>query len=402
MKECQYRYQHDEEKRYLFSIDPKFEEELNNGILSEEPKKKFEKNGFSLPDNVAVKKEEEKEWTITDEKKFIIIKEEGKLNIYEKSKCQYDALPNSKYCKWHAEEEGIYLQSENLTEVNFQEAYLVKANLKHSNIEHSKLIYANLQGAKLSYARLQGADLRHCNLKDADLFHARINGAEFLMSATLDDIDINEREGNRHIKEKRYLDAIDSYSRAIDVYTDLKNYFRVKGFHDKSGKYYIKEWKVRGTKRRIGGKILKIKDKKKREDKFHWFFPDHEFKESKFFHFSFLIECKMNWLVNRFLYHTSRYGESVTRVVLTSSVIMFIYSAIYWLFGRVNEVMSNPMSIFESLSFSIGVFLRFGIGNFHLNPSLNPSLQIITMSEALLGTFMIAFFVVVISRKIIR
>ena len=110
----------------------------------------------------------------------------------------------------------------------------------------------------------------------------------------------------------------------------------------------------------------------------------------------------MNWLVNRFLYHTSRYGESVSRVVLTSSVIMFIYSAIYWLFGGVNEVMSNPMSIFESLSFSIGVFLRFGIGNFHLNPSLNPSLQIIAMSEALLGTFMIAFFVVVISRKIIR
>ena len=67
---------------YLFSIDIKFEEELNNGIISEELKEEFEKNGFSLTDNAAVKKEEEKKWTITDEKNCIIRKEEGKLNIY--------------------------------------------------------------------------------------------------------------------------------------------------------------------------------------------------------------------------------------------------------------------------------------------------------------------------------
>ena len=68
---------------YLFSIDTKFEEKLNNGSISEELKKEFKKNRFSLPDNASVKKEEEKKWAITDEKKFIIRKEEGKLNIYK-------------------------------------------------------------------------------------------------------------------------------------------------------------------------------------------------------------------------------------------------------------------------------------------------------------------------------
>jgi hypothetical protein len=38
---------------YLFSIDTKFEEKLNNGIISEELKKEFKKNRFSLPDNAA-------------------------------------------------------------------------------------------------------------------------------------------------------------------------------------------------------------------------------------------------------------------------------------------------------------------------------------------------------------
>lgn len=73
------------EGTYLFSIDTKFEEELNKGIISEELKEEFKKNGFSLPDNATVKKEEKK-WEITDEKKFIIRKEEGKLNIYEGTK----------------------------------------------------------------------------------------------------------------------------------------------------------------------------------------------------------------------------------------------------------------------------------------------------------------------------
>ncbi len=71
-------------ERY-FSIDTKFEWELINGIISEELKKEFKKNGFSLPDNAAVKKEKEKKWAITGEKKFIIRKEE-KLNVYRSGK----------------------------------------------------------------------------------------------------------------------------------------------------------------------------------------------------------------------------------------------------------------------------------------------------------------------------
>jgi PGF-CTERM protein len=68
--------------KYLFSIDTKFEEELNNSIISEELKKEFEKNRFPLSDNATVKKEEEeKEGVITDEKKFILRKGERELHV---------------------------------------------------------------------------------------------------------------------------------------------------------------------------------------------------------------------------------------------------------------------------------------------------------------------------------
>jgi hypothetical protein len=74
------------EKKCLLSIDAKFEAELNNGSISEELKMEFKKNRVPLPDNVTVEKEggRENKGEITDGKKIIIRKEDGKLNIYEK------------------------------------------------------------------------------------------------------------------------------------------------------------------------------------------------------------------------------------------------------------------------------------------------------------------------------
>ena len=69
-------------KRYLFSIDAKFEDDLNNGILSEELKNIFKTKEFPLSENAKVTEEKEKKWVIANEEKFIIRKEDGKLNIY--------------------------------------------------------------------------------------------------------------------------------------------------------------------------------------------------------------------------------------------------------------------------------------------------------------------------------
>ncbi|MBE9594775.1 MAG: carboxypeptidase regulatory-like domain-containing protein, partial [Proteobacteria bacterium] len=66
----------------LFSIDAEFEEDLNNGIISEKLKDIFKTKGFPLSENAMVTKEKENEWVITNEKKFIVRKEKGKLNIY--------------------------------------------------------------------------------------------------------------------------------------------------------------------------------------------------------------------------------------------------------------------------------------------------------------------------------
>ena len=68
---------------YLFSIgEGALEDKLNSDIIPEELKEKFRTNGIPLSDTATVKKTENK-WVITDEeKKYLIMKEGEKLNIY--------------------------------------------------------------------------------------------------------------------------------------------------------------------------------------------------------------------------------------------------------------------------------------------------------------------------------
>ena len=71
---------------YLFSMDIKLvEDDLNNGSISGEIKKKLEIKDFSLSDNAIVMKEKEDKWWITDGKmkRFFVRKEDEKLKIYE-------------------------------------------------------------------------------------------------------------------------------------------------------------------------------------------------------------------------------------------------------------------------------------------------------------------------------
>jgi hypothetical protein len=67
----------------LFSIDVGFEDDLNKGFISENLKDIFETEGVSLSGNAKVTKERGDKCGIIDgEKKYIVKKEGGMLNVY--------------------------------------------------------------------------------------------------------------------------------------------------------------------------------------------------------------------------------------------------------------------------------------------------------------------------------
>jgi hypothetical protein len=70
----------------LFSMSVEFEEDLNNYTFSEGLKNMFKTKGFPLSENVSITKEdcEHEVWRIMDkERTCVVMKEDGKLNIYD-------------------------------------------------------------------------------------------------------------------------------------------------------------------------------------------------------------------------------------------------------------------------------------------------------------------------------
>jgi hypothetical protein len=88
------------EEEELFSIDAKFEGGLNQNIISEDLQDIFKTKGFPLPENVAVTKEKENEWAVTNEEEFIVKKESGKLKIYRKIKYETEHTDKIRFSRY--------------------------------------------------------------------------------------------------------------------------------------------------------------------------------------------------------------------------------------------------------------------------------------------------------------
>ena len=73
-------------KKYLFSTEVEFEDDMNKDIIPEKLRETFKTGEFLIAENAAIRKEKEGKWEITDgEKIYIVKKEDGKLKIYRKS-----------------------------------------------------------------------------------------------------------------------------------------------------------------------------------------------------------------------------------------------------------------------------------------------------------------------------
>lgn len=75
----------DIEKRFLWSSESQFQDDLDKAIISDKLRKEFQKNKAPLSKQATISVEQpENEWLITDDcKRYPIRKEEDKLNIYE-------------------------------------------------------------------------------------------------------------------------------------------------------------------------------------------------------------------------------------------------------------------------------------------------------------------------------
>jgi uncharacterized protein YjbI with pentapeptide repeats len=342
-----------------------------------------------------------------------------------------------------------------LEDADFTGSYLARANLKEANLGGTNLEGAFLYGLslngikKLQYAHFSLAieeiigdiTLKLGMLKDEEV--------DIYWQKFSDEI-VNSLRLNKVTKEdsKMIVDSIINYNsftpiddlslvlqkagvfyeKAKDVYLNFKNYFRDSGLYELSGRFYVLEQMTNGKIQKVSFRLS-----------FYWIIIHLKFLFSKRFR-SKVRESKMpveedgrkamkydlrtypylehittvslirdirnffgnllSWIGNIILEATSLYGESPLMVILTVIEVILLYALIYAAFGGV-VISSNShiaKSILDYIYFSIGIFLTMSYGD--LIPT--PSMRLVAESEAFCGAFLLAYFVVVVSRKIMR
>ena len=96
------------------------------------------------------------------------------------------------------------------------------------------------------------------------------------------------------------------------------------------------------------------------------------------------------------------YGEKPVRTGISALVTVLAFASIYWAIGCLQypkDVSTVLEKVVSSLYFSFVTFTTLGLGDIHPVNSLGRGLVCL---EAVIGAFLIALFVVVFARKMMR
>jgi hypothetical protein len=269
------------------------------------------------------------------------------------------------------------LQSADLSHEDLSGVWLVGADLKNANLERANLEKAHLYGANLSNANLFNANLRGANLKNcvmagADILEIKIDDAKISgIDWGKSDIVRSEKEAIQYSKKGEREKAAEKFREAEDIYQNLRVHLASIGSFDDSGDFFYREMVVRRKQmaplslKRFSSKVIDL---------------------------------------------LCGYGEKTFRVISYAAGLIFFCSFFYFFsgirqhreiivaFSRDQTLAENLKEYALSLYFSVVTFTTLGYGD------IAPvgAVKAVAALEAFTGAFMMALFVLVFARKMIR
>lgn len=272
--------------------------------------------------------------------------------------------------------EGAHLEGADLSRADLKGAWFVKAHLNGANLTRADLEKAHVFGADLRRADLFNANLDHANLKEsnlelANLLEIKISGAKMLgvnwgrgkrVTNELEGLRL-ERSGKRKEAQKKFLEA-------EEIYRNFRIHLGMTGIFGAAGDFFYREMVMRRKQmpalsfQRLGSKVTDI---------------------------------------------LCGYGEKTFRILSSALSLIALNSFAYFLLGiqyresflgydPLQTAAQNIHEYFMALYFSVVTFTTLGYGDI---APLGFS-RIFAASEAFSGAFMIALFVLVFSRKMLR
>ena len=255
----------------------------------------------------------------------------------------------------------------NLVNRNSKQGYqFVNSDFYRSNLSGAHCIKVNFSGCSLmkanfQYANLHCANLENCNLLGANFEHAKLEhihwGEEILQ--------VQQAKQSNDAAQRE-----DLYEQAEEIYRHLRKVTEDEGLFELSGRFFRNEMIARRMQlpQFSGARLLsKIVD----------------------------LFCG--------------YGEEPLRIIGFTLLLIFVYALFYLLSGlryegeiiQLNLSLSfaqNVWHLLDAIYFSIVTFTTLGYGDI----APHGFSRFLASTEALLGSFTIALFVVVFVKKMIR
>jgi len=224
---------------------------------------------------------------------------------------------------------------------NFSGAAFQHAGFSGAAFQHAYFWKTTFQNAYFTGTTFQYADFRGATFQDADFSGATFQKYVNLWEATFQHIDFRELER---------------------IYRDLKQNLQRDGNYSEAGEFYYREMEMRRIRTKVKGGRL--------------------------------------WL--EFYRLLAGYGEKPARTLLSSFFTIVLFAFVYWALGCLDYAAENIGHFEEfiySLYFSFVTFTTLGIGD--IKP-LTHTGRLLICCEAVIGAFLIALFVVVFARKMMR
>jgi len=163
-------------------------------------------------------------------------------------------------------------------------------------------------------------------------------------------------------KNPDYKNHLEMFRKAEDVCRNIKLSLQNEGDYENAGEFYYNEMVMRRKKKYYENNLS-------------------------------------YWLFSHIYSKICGYGEKPKRVVLTAFLIIFCYAILYFNLQAITpDLIGRNIDFSEALYFSIVTFTTLGYGDYHPTQSF----QHLATSEAIIGAFMMALFVLVFGRKMLR
>ena len=240
------------------------------------------------------------------------------------------------------------------------------ANLYKCNFENAHCFKIDFSGSSLMKANFKNANLHCANLQNCNLLGVKFENTK-LENVLWDKEIIQEREAN---KANTRAEQIDYYQQAEEIYRNLRRTSEADGLFETAGYFFQKEMQMRRKK-----------------------MPKYSIKRI----FSKIVDFSCG------------YGERPLRIIFLSILIIMFFSFLFFvsgvqyedkiqIFSQVNSFEENLYIFANSFYFSIVTFTTLGYGDI-LPIGLT---KVFAATEALLGGFILAIFVIVFVKKMTR